>query len=54
MAGDRPVRVSGIRLIVRVPTDLPAGRWPALRAVLSPCTVHNRLVAQPSVAIDLT
>lgn len=54
VASDHPARVSVIRLTVRVPTDLPAGRRPALRAVVSHCTVHNSLIAPPSVAIDLT
>jgi uncharacterized OsmC-like protein len=54
MASDRPARVSGIRLIVRVPASLPAGRWPAFRAVISHCTVHNSLASPPTVAIDLT
>jgi uncharacterized OsmC-like protein len=54
MATDRPARVSGIRLTVRVPADLPAGRWPGLRAVASHCTVHNSLAVPPSVSIDLT
>jgi uncharacterized OsmC-like protein len=53
MASDRPARVSGIRLTVRAPADLPAGRRPALRAVVSHCTVHNSLTSPPSVAIDL-
>ncbi len=53
MATDRPARVSGIRLSIRAPADLPAGRRPALRAVVSHCTVHNSLTAAPSVAIDL-
>ena len=54
MATDRPARVSVIRLAVRVPTDLPADRRPALRAVVLHCTVHNSLIAPPSVDIDLT
>jgi len=53
MASDRPARVRGIRLTVRAPADLPAERRPALRAVVSHCTVHNTLAAPPSVAIDL-
>jgi len=53
MASDRPARVSGIRLTVRAPADLPAGRRPALRAVVSHCTVHNSLTSPPPVAIDL-
>ncbi len=54
MATDRPARVSGIHLAVQVPASLPAQRWPALRAVVSHCTVHNSLAAPPQVIIDLT
>ena len=53
MASDRPARVSGIRLTVRVPAGLPPQRWAALRAVVSHCTVHNSLAVPPSVTIDL-
>ena len=53
MASDRPARVSSIRLTVRAPTDLPADRRPALRAVVSHCTVHNSLAFPPPVATDL-
>ncbi|MGO9500778.1 MAG: OsmC family protein [Streptosporangiaceae bacterium] len=53
MASDRPARVSGVRLTVKAPTNLPADRWPALQAVVSHCTVHNSLVSPPSVAIEL-
>jgi putative redox protein len=53
MATDRPARVTGIRLTVQAPADMPAGRRPALRAVVSHCTVHNSLSAAPSVVIDL-
>ena len=53
MASDRPVRVSNIRLMVRVPACLPPQRWAALRAVASHCTVHNSLAGPPSVSIDL-
>lgn len=53
MARDRPARVSSVRLAVRVPADLPAERWAALRAVVSHCTVHNSLAVPPSVTIDL-
>jgi putative redox protein len=53
MASDRPARVSDIRLTVQAPADLPACRRPALRAVVSHCTVHNSLTSPPSVAIDL-
>ncbi len=53
MASDRPARVSGIHVTVQAPADLPADRRPALRAVVSHCTVHNSLTSPPSVAIDL-
>jgi putative redox protein len=53
MAGDRPARVSGIRLTVRVPAGLPPERRAALRAVASHCTVHNSLAVPPPVIIDL-
>ena len=53
MASDRPARVGGIRLTVRVPAGLPPERWAALRAVVSHCTVHNSLANPPSVTIDL-
>ena len=53
MASDRPARVSGIRLTVRVPAGLPPERWAALRAVVSHCTVHNSLASPPAVIIDL-
>jgi uncharacterized OsmC-like protein len=53
MATNRPARVSGIRLTVRVPAGLPPERWAALRAVVSHCTVHNSLASPPPVIIDL-
>jgi putative redox protein len=53
MAGDRPARVRSVRLAVRVPAGLPPGRWAALRAVASRCTVHNSLTVPPSVTIDV-
>ena len=53
MATDRPARVRNIRLTVGVPADLPPERWPALRAVITRCTVHNSLTTPPSVSIDL-
>jgi putative redox protein len=53
MASDRPARVSGVRLTVRVPDGLPPERWAALRAVVSHCTVHNSLAVPPPVTIDL-
>lgn len=54
MATDRPARVSGIRLTVRVPADLPAQKRQALQAVVAHCTVHNSLTAPPAVTIELT
>jgi uncharacterized OsmC-like protein len=53
MATNRPARVSGIRLTVRVPAELPPERWAALRAVVSHCTVHNSLASPPPVIIAL-
>lgn len=53
MAADRPARVSGIRLTVHVPPELPAQRRPALAAVVSHCTVHNSITTPPAIAIDL-
>src|SRR6266699_2942334 len=53
MASDRPARVSGIHLVVRVPATLPPERWPAVRAVVSHCTVHNTLTKPPAVVIEL-
>jgi uncharacterized OsmC-like protein len=54
MATDRPARVTDIHLTVRVPGALPAQRWPALRAVVEHCTVHNTLSTPPAVHVDLT
>lgn len=54
LATDRPARVSRVRISVKVPTDLPADRWPALAAVVQHCTVHNSLHIPPDVTIDLT
>lgn len=54
MADDHPARVAAIRLTLRVPAGLPPGRRSALRAVASHCTVHNTLIQQPSVTIDLS
>jgi putative redox protein len=53
MAANRPARVAAVRLAVHVPACVPADRWPALRAVVSHCTVHNTLTTPPEVAIDL-
>jgi putative redox protein len=53
MATDRPARVSGVEIIVKVPTDLPEERRPALAAVVEHCTVHNTLRNPPPVSIEL-
>jgi putative redox protein len=53
MATDRPARVAGIRIAVKVPTDLPESRWPAFEAVVRHCTVHNTLRNEPEVSVDL-
>jgi uncharacterized OsmC-like protein len=54
LATDRPARVRKIRISIKVPTDLPEERWPALAAVAKHCTVHNTLDSPPDVAIELT
>ena len=53
MASDHPARVSDIRVTVRVPASLPAKHRPALRAVARHCTVHNTLISEPSIMIEL-
>ena len=53
MASDRPARVSEIRVTVRVPASVPAEHRPALRAVARHCTVHNTLISEPSITIEL-
>lgn len=54
LAADHPARVRSIRICVKVPTDLPEARWPALAAVLRRCTVHNTLRNPPEVDIQLS
>jgi putative redox protein len=53
MATDRPARVGGVRLTIRVPAGVPPGREAALLAVASHCTVHNTLQRAPGIAIEL-
>jgi len=53
-ATDRPARVAGVRLAIRVPGGVPPARQAALLAVASHCTVHNTLRQPPDVAIELT
>jgi uncharacterized OsmC-like protein len=53
MAVDRPARVTDIHVDVHVPDGLPEQRWPALKAVVEHCTVHNSLTTPPAISIDL-
>ena len=53
-ATDRPARVAGVRLAIRVPGGVPPNRQAALLAVASHCTVHNTLRQPPDIAIELT
>jgi len=53
-APDRPSRVGEITMEVKVPSDLPESRWPALEAVAGHCTVHNTMNNPPRVRIELT
>jgi putative redox protein len=53
-ATDRPARVAGVRLAIRVPSGVPPTRQAALLAVASHCTVHNTLRQPPDIAIELT
>jgi uncharacterized OsmC-like protein len=52
MSPGRPARVSEVRLVIRLPIEVPAERRPALVAVASHCTVHNSLISPPRVVID--
>jgi uncharacterized OsmC-like protein len=52
MADDRPARVSEISLAVRAPA-LPEDRLPALRAVVSHCTVSNTLARPPETHLTV-
>jgi len=54
MATDRPARVRGVTLKLRVPGGIPPAAHAALRAVVSHCTVHNTLRQAPDIAIELT
>ena len=54
MAEDRPARVSAIDLRVALPPGFPAELEPRLRAVVERCTVHNSIVAPPTVSLELT
>ncbi|MGV9994552.1 OsmC family protein [Streptomyces sp. NPDC003374] len=52
MAGDRPARVAELSLTVQAPA-LPPDRLPALRAVVSHCTVSNTLAQPPGIRLDV-
>ena len=54
MATDRPARVRGVTLRIRVPGGVPPASHAALLAVVSHCTVHNTLQQAPDIAIELT
>src|SRR5215475_14813993 len=54
MAADRPARVRGVTLRIRVPGGIPPASHAALLAVVSHCTVHNTLRQAPDIAIELT
>lgn len=51
--GDRPARVTDIRIALRIPEGVPAERRPGLLAVASHCTVHNTLSNPPEIDIEL-
>ncbi|MEU4659132.1 OsmC family protein [Streptomyces sp. NPDC023723] len=52
MADDRPARVAALSVTVQAPS-LPADRLPALRAVVSHCTVSNTLARPPEVQVHV-
>lgn len=52
MADDRPARVAALSLTVLAPT-LPPQRLPALRAVVSHCTVTNTLARAPEIELEV-
>ncbi|HEY7668161.1 MAG TPA: OsmC family protein [Actinomycetota bacterium] len=53
MAEDRPARVSSIDLSMTLPPGFPPELERRLRAVVERCTVHNSIVAPPTVALEL-
>ena len=53
MATDRPARVRGVTLKIRVPGGVPPRSHAALLAVVAHCTVHNTLRQAPDIAIEL-
>jgi len=50
--GDRPARVTSMKIRLALPAGVPAERVPALMAVASHCTVHNSLEHPPDVTIE--
>jgi putative redox protein len=51
--GQRPARVTDVRISIGLPHGVPTDRREALLAVASHCTVHNTLVDPPQVSIAL-
>jgi uncharacterized OsmC-like protein len=51
--GERPSRVTRVRLVLEPPAGLPPNRLRGLLAVASHCTVHNSLVRPPEVEITV-
>jgi putative redox protein len=51
--GERPSRVTRVRLVLEPPAGLPPNRLRGLLAVASHCTVHNSLVRPPEVEITM-
>ncbi|MFI1991484.1 OsmC family protein [Actinoplanes sp. NPDC020271] len=49
--GERPTRVTEIRLRVHVPAEVPKEQWLGLHAVASHCTVSNTLMRPPVVTV---
>jgi putative redox protein len=50
--GERPARVTEIRVDIRLPDGVPEQRRDALLAVASHCTVHNSLTDPPQITVD--
>lgn len=50
--GERPARVTEIRVDIRLPDGVPEQRRDALLAVASHCTVHNTLTDPPQITVE--
>lgn len=48
---EQPSRVSDVRLVIRMPDEIPEQRRRGLLAVASRCTVHNSLRTPPQVTV---